>query len=80
MRCARVEHGARALRARDVAWRHAGSTRNEVGSEVQAVAAYLLLDEKRGDAPLLVPNQRGHEGVVKLTSSPMSSAMRAASS
>ena len=80
MRCARVERGARALRARDVAWRHAGSTRNEARWEVQAVVAVLLLDEKRGDAPLLVPNQRRHEDVESWTSSSMSSAMRAASS
>jgi hypothetical protein len=56
----------RALRAREVAWRHAGSTRNEVRSKVQAVAAEVPLAEKRGDAPLVVPNQRVHEGVVQL--------------
>ena len=56
----------RALRAREVAWRHAGSTRNEVRSKVQAVAAEVQLAEKRGDAPLVVPNQRVHVGVVQL--------------
>ena len=55
-----------ALRAREVAWRHAGSTRDEGRSEALAVATDLLLDEKCGDTPLLVPNQRRHEGVVKL--------------
>jgi hypothetical protein len=48
----------RALRARDVAWRHVGSTRNEVRSEAQAVAADLPLDEKHCDSPLLPQNQR----------------------
>ena len=58
--------GVRALRAREVAWRHAGSTRNEVRLEVQAVAAEVQHAEKRGDAPFEVPNQRVHEGVEQL--------------
>ena len=56
----------RALRAREVVWRHAGSTRNAVRSKVQAVAAEVQLAEKRGDAPLEEPNQRVHEGAVQL--------------
>ena len=52
----------RALRAREVAWRHAGSTRNEVRSKVEAVAAEVQLAEKRGDAPLLPLNQRQRGG------------------
>ena len=55
-----------ALRAREEEWRNARSTRNEGRSEVLAVAAYLPLDDKRWHAPLLVPNQRRHEGVAKL--------------
>lgn len=75
MRCAGVERGECALKAREEAWRHAGSTRNEGPEEVQASAADLPLDGKRCHSPLL-PHilRRDEEGQI-LASSISSSAM-----
>ena len=43
--CAGIERGECALKAREEAWRHAESTRNEVPEEVPASAADLPLDQ-----------------------------------
>ena len=75
MRCAGVERGECALKAREVAWPHAGSTRNEVTEEAQASAADLPLDDKRCHSPLLLQNQRQHEVCQILASSIRSSTM-----
>ena len=69
MRCAGVERGECALKAREVAWRHAGSTRNEVPSEVLAVVTDLPLDDKHYHSPLLLQNLRRHEVCQILASS-----------
>ena len=55
-----------ALRAREVAWRHAGSTGDRGASKVLASATDLLLDEKRCHAPLLLHIQHRREGVSNL--------------
>ena len=49
-----------------MAWRCAGSTGNRGASKVQASATYLLLDEKRCHAPLLLQFERRTGGEVNL--------------
>ena len=79
MRCAGVERGECALKVREEAWRHAGSTRNEGPEDMQASAADLPLDDKRCHSPRLLQNQRQHDVCQILASSSTSSAMRVAS-
>merc|ERR1712185_139382 len=76
VRCAWVERGECALKLREEAWRHAGSTRNEGPEDMQASAADLPFDDKRCHSPLLLQNQRQHDVCQILASSSTSSAMR----
>ena len=75
MRCAGVERGECALKVREEAWRHAGSTRNEGPEEVEASAASLPLDDKRCHSPLLLQNRSANTRCQILASSIRSSEM-----
>ena len=75
MRCAGVERGECALKVREEAWWHAGSTRNEGPEEMQASAADLPLDDKRCHSPLLLQNRSANTRCQILASSIRSSEM-----
>ena len=75
MRCAWVERGECALKLREEAWRHAGSTRNEGPEDMQASAADLPFDDKRCHSPLLLQNRSADTRCQILASSIRSSEM-----